>query len=120
MSTRLHVRQAARADRHASARPGAHESFKNTDHFGGELKYFSDCILNDSEPEPDAEEGYADVRVLEGILRALKSGPRRSWSRSPAPSGSTPAQNETLRAKTSPELVNTSNPGKGKEKIPKN
>ena len=22
-------------------------SFKNTDHFGGELKYFSDCILND-------------------------------------------------------------------------
>jgi hypothetical protein len=48
--------------------------FKNTDHFGGELKYFSDCILNDIHPEPDAEEGYADVRVLESILEALKTG----------------------------------------------
>ncbi len=50
------------------------KSFKNTDHFGGEMKYFSDCILNGTDPEPDGEEGYADVRVLEGILRALKSG----------------------------------------------
>ena len=49
-------------------------SFKNTDHFGGELKYFSDCILNDTEVEPDGEEGFADVRVLEGILEALKTG----------------------------------------------
>ncbi|PIK73274.1 glucose-fructose oxidoreductase, partial [Methylobacterium frigidaeris] len=29
----------------------SHESFKNTDHFGSELRYFSDCILNDREPE---------------------------------------------------------------------
>jgi predicted dehydrogenase len=25
-------------------------SFKNTDHFGGELKYFSECILNNENP----------------------------------------------------------------------
>ena len=37
-----------------------HESFKNTDHFGGEMKYFSDCILNSREPEPDGYEGLAD------------------------------------------------------------
>ena len=43
-------------------------SFKNTDHFGGELKYFSDCILNNESPEPNGEEGFADVRVLEGIM----------------------------------------------------
>ena len=98
-----------------------HESFKNTDHFGGEMKYFSDCILNDKDPEPDAEEGYADVRVLEGILQAL---------RTKAPVTLEPftrtrridmaVQEETLRAQKSPELVNTSNPGQGKEKVPKN
>jgi predicted dehydrogenase len=49
-------------------------SFKNTDHFGGELKYFSDCILNNESPEPSGEEGFADVRVLEGIIAAIESG----------------------------------------------
>jgi predicted dehydrogenase len=96
-------------------------SFKNTDHFGGEMRYFSDCILNDRHPEPDGEEGYADVRVLEGIVRALRSGRpevlepfTRSRRIDPA------AQEERLAAKRSPELVNTSNPGKGKDKVPKN
>jgi predicted dehydrogenase len=49
-------------------------SYKCTDHFGGEMKYFSDCILHDIDPEPDAEEGLADVRVLEAIHRALETG----------------------------------------------
>ncbi len=48
-----------------------HESFKNTDQFGGEMKYFSDCILNDKDPEPDGEEGLLDVRVIEAIVRSL-------------------------------------------------
>ena len=97
------------------------ESFKNTDHFGGELKYFSDCILNDRQPEPDGEEGYADVRVLEGIVRALQTGARQvlePFTRERRID--TKAQMETLRAQSSPELVNTSNPGKGQEKVPKN
>jgi predicted dehydrogenase len=49
-------------------------SYKSTDHFGGEMKYFSDCILHDIDPEPDAEEGLADVRVLEAIHRAIETG----------------------------------------------
>lgn len=98
-----------------------HESFKNTDHFGGELRYFSDCILNDRHPECDGEEGYADVRVLEGIAKALRTG--ESVHLDPFDRSrriDTDAQRQTLRAKASPELVNTSNPGKGKEKVPKN
>lgn len=96
-------------------------SFKNTDHFGGEMKYFSACILDGVEPEPDGEEGFADVRVLEGVLRALESGRPEVL----APFTRTrridvKAQLETLAARKSPELVNTSNPGRGKEKIPKN
>jgi predicted dehydrogenase len=49
------------------------ESFKPTDQFGGELKYFSDCILSGKDPEPDGEEGLLDVRVIEAIVRALET-----------------------------------------------
>ncbi len=97
------------------------ESFKNTDHFGGEMKYFSDCILNNKEVEPDGEEGFADVRVLEGIMEAVKSG--QSVKLEPFTRTKridTDAQKQTLRAVSTPDLVNTSNPGKDKEKLPKN
>ncbi len=97
------------------------KSFKNTDHFGGEMKYFSDCILNGTDPEPDGEEGYADVRVLEGVLRALKSGTSERlepFERSKRIDPST--QRETLAAQSAPELVGASNPARGQEKSPKN
>ncbi len=97
------------------------ESFKNTDHFGGEMKYFSDCILNDVRPEPDGEEGFADVRVLEGIIEALETG--KSVTLSPLTRSTridTTAQKMTLGAVSTPDLVNASNPGKGVEKQPKN
>ncbi len=96
-------------------------SFKNTDHFGGELKYFSDCILNDTEVEPDGEEGFADVRVLEGILEALKTG--KSVTLPPFTRSKridTESQKVELRAASTPDLVNASNPGKGVDKQPKN
>ena len=97
------------------------KSFKNTDHFGGEMKYFSDCILQGTDPEPDGEEGLADVRVLEGVLAALKSG--GSIKLAPftrAKRIDTEAQKIELRAVSTPDLVNASNPGKGVEKQPKN
>lgn len=52
----------------------SHEAFAATDQFGGELHYFSDCILEGRDPEPDAEEGLADLRVIDGVLAALASG----------------------------------------------
>ena len=97
------------------------ESFKNTDHFGGEMKYFSDCILKGTDPEPDGEEGMADLRVLEGILQALKSGGSvklPTFSRTKRID--TKAQEQTLGAVSTPDLVNTSNPAKDKDKQPKN
>lgn len=97
------------------------DSFKNTDHFGGEMKYFSECILRGADPEPDGEEGYADVRVLEGVLRALKSGtaqPLEPFTRSKRIDPDT--QKETLRAQSPPDLVNASSPAKGKVKAAKN
>ena len=49
------------------------ETFKSTDHFGGELKYFSDCILNGANPEPDGHEGLLDVRVLEAVVESINT-----------------------------------------------
>ena len=89
-------------------------SFVNTDQFGGEMKYFSECILRDIDPEPDAEEGLADVRVLEGILEALTSG--RSVDLPPFTRTrriDTKAQKVELRAVKTPELVNAASPAAG-------
>jgi predicted dehydrogenase len=97
------------------------QSFKNTDHFGGEMKYFSDCILKDLDPEADGEEGFADVRVLEGILEAIKTG--HSVVLAPftrVKRIDTKLQKMTLGAVSTPDLVNASNPGKGVDKQPKN
>lgn len=97
------------------------KTFKNTDHFGGEMKYFSNCILNGTDPEPDGEEGYADVRVLEAVLTALKERkPQRlePFTRSKRIDPS--SQKQSLIAQSSPELVHASSPGKGQEKTPKN
>jgi predicted dehydrogenase len=96
-------------------------SFKNTDHFGGEMKYFSECILNDECPEPDGEEGFADVRVLEGIIAALEGN--RSVTLEPFERSrriDTERQKMTLRAISTPELVHAGNPARGEEKKPKN
>lgn len=51
-----------------------HEVYNATDQFGGELKYFSDCILKGRAVEPDGEEGLADLLVIEAIVAALKLG----------------------------------------------
>jgi hypothetical protein len=48
--------------------------FPATDQFGGELRYFSECILKGCEPEPGGLEGLADVRVIEAIERSLETG----------------------------------------------
>lgn len=97
------------------------KSFKNTDHFGGEMKYFSDCLLSGKDPEPDGEEGYADVRVLEGILQALRTGrPQELEPLNRLKRIDPQSQKETLAAQKSPDLVNTANPARGVEKVPKN
>lgn len=50
------------------------KKFGKSDQFAPELLYFSDCILNDRDPEPSGVEGLADVRIIEGMLRSISSG----------------------------------------------
>ncbi|WP_373047085.1 Gfo/Idh/MocA family protein [Vulgatibacter sp.] len=48
--------------------------FEIVDQFGPELQYFAGCILEDRQPEPDGEEGLADVRIVEAIFRSAAEG----------------------------------------------
>ncbi|CAF1079458.1 unnamed protein product [Didymodactylos carnosus] len=50
------------------------KTFPEVDQFGGETEYFSDCIINNIEPEPNGEEGHMDIRVVCAIKRALETG----------------------------------------------
>ena len=48
--------------------------FARRDQFAPELLYFSDCLLQNRDPEPSAEEGLADVRVIRALYRSIESG----------------------------------------------
>ena len=81
--------------------------------FGDETAYFSDCILNDIDPEPDGEEALADLRVIEGIWEAIRTGgsvelPPFTRTRRIDPD----AQERRLRAPHAPEPVHASSPAK--------
>jgi predicted dehydrogenase len=49
-------------------------TFAKSDQFAPELTYFSDCILSRRMPEPSAQEGLADVRIIRALLESAKSG----------------------------------------------
>jgi predicted dehydrogenase len=48
--------------------------FAKRDQFGPEILYFSNCILQDRQPEPGGKEGLADVRVIDALLESQRSG----------------------------------------------
>jgi predicted dehydrogenase len=48
--------------------------FAKRDQFAPELLYFSDCIVQNRTPEPGADEGLADVRVIRALYRSAASG----------------------------------------------
>ena len=50
------------------------KAFDKVDHFAGETKYFSDCVLDNQKPEPDGKEGLCDVCVIKAIKKSIASG----------------------------------------------
>ena len=48
-------------------------TFPKRDQFAAELIYFSDCILQDKEPEPSGIEGLADVRIVQAIYESAQT-----------------------------------------------
>ena len=51
-----------------------HQDSGKHDQFAAELLYFSDCILQDREPEPSGAEGLADIRIIEGMQKSIRTG----------------------------------------------
>jgi glucose-fructose oxidoreductase len=43
-------------------------------HFAGEMDHFADCIINDTPPLTPGEEGLKDMRIIEAIYEAARSG----------------------------------------------
>jgi len=48
--------------------------FAKRDPFAAELVYFSQCVRAHTNPEPSGNEGLADVRIIEALLRSAQSG----------------------------------------------
>lgn len=49
-------------------------TFPVQDQFAPEIVYFSGCILEGLDPEPDGQEGLADLRVLAAIAESARRG----------------------------------------------
>ena len=80
------------------------------DQFGGETEYFSQCILDDRQPEPDGDEGWRDVRVLAAIERALETGEPQRLEPLPSRQGIVPEQARSLPLAKVPPYINTTEP----------
>jgi hypothetical protein len=87
--------------------------FKATDHFGGETRYFSNCVLRGINPEPNGEEGYCDVRVIEAIRRSLETGQVQHLAPYQRIGRIEMNQKETLKPTKPYRYVNCSNPTEG-------
>jgi predicted dehydrogenase len=88
------------------------KTFKKRDQVGAEIVYFSGCVLNNREPEPNGLEGLADLRIIEAIEESSRSG--ESVMLPPFPSKPRPGKEQEIHkpAFTPPEMVNAAAPGK--------
>jgi glucose-fructose oxidoreductase len=84
--------------------------FPKRDQFAAEIAYFSDCVLNDKEPEPSGLEGLADVRVVEAIYKSASS--KRSVDLPALPNKPRPTVQQEIHrpAHGKPETVKTKSP----------
>lgn len=87
--------------------------YAKRDQFAPELLYFSDCILQDRDPEPSGEEGLADVRIVRALYRSAERGRAvKVEARAPRRKRPTPKQEITRPPlRRMPKLVNAAPPG---------
>jgi predicted dehydrogenase len=85
-------------------------NFSKRDQFAAEIKYFSDCILKDKDPEPSGLEGFADVRVVEAIYQSANA--QQVVALPPFPEKRWPTLNQEIhrRAHGKPKTINTASP----------
>ncbi len=85
-------------------------AFKHQDQIAPEIVYFSECILKNRQPEPNADEAIADLLVIEAMMHSIQRGtavPLQPAAGKPRPSRK---QLITRPAVKEPELVNAAAP----------
>jgi predicted dehydrogenase len=50
------------------------KTYRRRDQFGPELAYFSDCVLQGTDPEPNGREGLIDVAIVEALYASARAG----------------------------------------------
>jgi glucose-fructose oxidoreductase len=87
--------------------------FPKRDQFAAELLYFSDCVLNDKKPEPSGEDGLADVRIIQALLKSAEDN-RPVNLRKPVVARRPSMRQEVARPPVSkpPQMVNAQAPGR--------
>src|SRR5260221_13443647 len=79
--------------------------FHKRDHVAPELTHFSDCILNNCEPEPSGATGLADIRIIEALFKSSET--RRPIPLEPVPQPAHPGIEQEMRRPpvAKPEVV---------------
>lgn len=85
------------------------KTFRKRDQFAAELDYFSRCIKKKRLPEPSGQEGLADVKIIEALLRSALTG-RPVGLDIETDRLPTRAQEYAFKATEKPALVNTESP----------
>lgn len=89
--------------------------YPKRDQFAPELIYFSQCILEDREPEPDGEEGLIDVQIVRAAYRACTSGKVTSIDSAHRKRRPEPSQEIQRPPVEEPELVHAEMPSGAKK-----
>ncbi|MFM7425230.1 MAG: Gfo/Idh/MocA family oxidoreductase [Elainella sp.] len=50
------------------------QEFEEHDQLAAEFIYFSDCILQDKQPEPSGQEGLIDVQIIQTLYQSIQQG----------------------------------------------
>jgi glucose-fructose oxidoreductase len=87
------------------------ESFAERDQIAPEILHFSRCVLEGRDPEPDGNEGLADVAIIRALHRSAAEGGRPvRLGELPPQRRPTAAQEEDIPAPERQELVNAEAP----------
>lgn len=85
-------------------------TFPKRDQFAAEIVYFSDCILQNKDPEPSGLEGLADVRIVEAIYESAKTSKMVELPKLPAKKRPTTRQEIHRPAHGKPKTVRAKSP----------
>lgn len=85
-------------------------AFARRDQFAAELVYFSNCVLKGMEPEPSAEEGMADVQIIDALQQSIDSGRPMDVGATTVVRHATPSQRIDRPAVRKPRAINARGP----------